>query len=79
MINIVFLWCILAKRHPSEIRSNRVSNYGQYFDELNIQGFDFPNGFKCRDMHRFQKINKLSVNLFELNFCQDQNKWKHKK
>ena len=28
-------------------------------------------------MLRYQKLNKLSVTLFELNFCHDQNKWKH--
>ena len=74
-----FLWSILAyllsckNNHP-----NRVSNYIQYFNELNIQGFDFINGFKCGDVHRFIEIINLSVNTFELNFNQDQNKWRHK-
>ena len=57
---------------------NRVTTYKQYFDELNIQCFDFTNGFKCSDAHRFNQLNNLSVNIFELNFYQDQNKWKHK-
>ena len=45
---------------------------------MNIQGFDFTNGFKCSDVHKFNELNKLSVNIFELNFYHDQNQWKHK-
>ena len=60
------------KDHP-----NRVSNYRQYFDDLNIDGFDFTNGFKCNDMHILEKLNNLSINIFERNFQPDQHKWKH--
>ena len=74
-----FLWSILAWLHPCNINHpNRVSNYRQYFNELNIQGFDFTNGFRCSDVHKFNELNNLSVNIFELNFYQDQNQWKHK-
>ena len=74
-----FLWSILAWLHPcNNNHPNRVSNYKQYFNELNIQDFDFTNGFKCRDVHKFNELNNLSVNIFELNFYQDQNQWKHK-
>ena len=55
-----------------------MSNYRLYFNELNIQGFDLTNGFKCSDVHKFNELNKLSVTIFELNFYQDQNKWNHK-
>ena len=74
-----FLWSILAWLHPcNNTHPNRVSNYKQYFDELNIQGFDFSNGFRCSDVHKFHELNNLSVNIFELNFYEDQNQWKHK-
>ena len=74
-----FLWSILAYLHPCiNTHPNRVSNYRQYFNELNIQDFDFTNGFKCRDVHKFNELNNLSVNIFEINFYQDQNQWKHK-
>ena len=74
-----FLWSILASLHPCfNNHPNRVSNYRQYFIELNIQGFDFSKGFKCCDVHKFNELNNLSVNIFELNFYQDQNQWKHK-
>ena len=73
-----FIWSILASLHPCESDyPNRVSNYKQYFNELDINGFDFTNGFKCSDMHRFEKLNNLSINMYELNFYQDGDKWKH--
>ena len=74
-----FIWSIFASLHPcNNNHPNRVSNYKQYFNELNIDGFDFTNGFKCSDVHKFNELNNLSINIFELNFYQDQNKWKHK-
>ena len=64
-----FLWSILAYLHPCNNKHlNRVSNYKQYFNEINIDGFDFTNGFKCSDVHKFNEINNLSVYIFELNF-----------
>ena len=73
-----FIWSILASLHPCENdHPNRVSNYKQNFNELNINGFDFTNGFKCSDLHRLEKLNNLSVNIYELNFYQDGDKWKH--
>ena len=74
-----FLWSILAWLHLcNNNHPNRVPNYKQYFNELKFQDFDFTNGFKCSDVHKFDDLNKLSVNIFELNFYHDQNQWKHK-
>ena len=73
-----FIWSILASLHPCDNdHPNRVSNYKQYFNDINIEGFDFTNGFKCSDAHKFEKLNNLSINIFELNFHQDKNKWKY--
>ena len=73
-----FIWSILASLHPCENdHPNRVNNYSQYFNELNFQSFDFTNGFKCSDVHKFNELNNLSVNINELNFYQDGEKWKH--
>ena len=59
-----FIWSILASLHPCENdHPNRVNNYVQYFNELNFQNFDFTNGFKCSDVHRFNEINNSSVNI----------------
>ena len=74
-----FLWSIIASLHPcNNNHPNRVTNYKQNFKELNIQGFDFSYGFKYSDVHKFNELNNLSVEIFELIFYQDQNKWKHK-
>ena len=74
-----FLWSISAGLHPrNKSHPNRVTKYTQCFDELNIEGFDFSKRFKCTDMHRFEKLNNLSINIFELSFYQDQIKWRHK-
>ena len=73
-----FIYSILASLHPCENdHPNRVSNYIKYFNELNFQNFDITNGFKCSDVHRFNEINNLSVNIYELNFYQDGDKGKH--
>ena len=73
------IWSILATLYPcNNTHPNRVSNYKPYFNELNIQDFDFTNGFKCSDVHKFNELNNLSVNIFEINFYQDHNQWKHK-
>ena len=73
-----FIWSILASLHPFETtHPSRINNYTQYFNELNFQNFDFTNGFKCSDVHRFNELNNLSVNIYELNFYQDGDKWKH--
>ena len=65
-----FLWSILASLFPCENNSNSVSSYRKYFKKLNIEGFDFTNGFKCSDMYRFEKLNNLSINIYELVFDQ---------
>ena len=70
------LWKILAYLHPCENRHpSRVRNYKQYFNELNIDGFVFTNGFKCSDVHKVEKLNNLPGNKFELNFYQAGDKW----
>ena len=73
-----FIWSILASLHPCENSNpSRVNNYVQYFNELNFQNFDFTNGFRCSDVHRFNELIILSVKIYELNFYQDEDKWKH--
>ena len=76
--NYCFFWSISASLHACENdHPSRVKNYTQYFNELNIGGFDFTNGFKCSDVHRFNEINNLSVKIYEINFYQDEDKRKH--
>ena len=70
-----FIWSFLASLHPCEnTHPSRVNIYIQYFNELNFQSFDFTNGVKCSDVHRFNELNNLFVNIYELNFYQDGDK-----
>ena len=67
--NYCFIWSILPSLHPCEnTHPSRVNNYIQYFDELNFQSFDFTIGFECSDVHKFNELNNLSINIYELNF-----------
>ena len=45
---------------------------------MNFDGFDFTNGFKCSDVHKFEKLKNLSINIFELILYKNQKKWNHK-
>ena len=73
-----FIWSILASLHRCENdHPNIVNNKEQNFNELNFQNFDFTKGFKCSDVHRLNELNKFSVKIYELNFYQDGDKWKH--
>ena len=51
-----FFWSIIFYLHPCNInRPNRVSNYKQYFKELNIQGFDL---LMVSDVVMFRNLRK---------------------
>ena len=59
-----FLWSILAYIHPCDNNHPiRVSNYKQSSKELNIESFDFNNGFKCSDVQKLR-----SYIIFPLTF-----------
>ena len=74
-----FMWSLLAHLHPgNNTHPSRVKIFLQNFNELNIQSFDFTNGFKCSDFHKLIEIIKVSVKIYEINFHQDSDKWKHK-
>ena len=76
---LCFLWSILAHLHPcSSGHPVRSSSYVEYFNEMNVVEFCFTNGFKTSDVKRFRNINKLSINIFELNFYLEGENWKHK-
>ena len=75
-VKFCFIWSMLASLHPcNNNHPNRVSSFEKYFKKSNIQGFDFTNGFKCNDVQNaLNALNKLSINIFEIKFYQDQNK-----
>ena len=64
-----FVWSKLSYLHPCKnYLPNRVANYKQYFNELNIDGFDFINGINNNDVHKLYELKILSINLPELGF-----------
>ena len=60
-----FLWCILAYLFPVEVNKNITSKYVIHMNKLNLKGLDFP--MKVKDIPKFEKLNNLNVNVFELN------------
>ena len=59
-----FLWCILAHFCPVEENKSRTSNYSMHFNKLNLEGLEFP--MRVKDILKFEKLNNLNVNVFEL-------------
>ena len=52
------LWSSLANFLPCEnSHPNRVSNYREYVNELNIDVLEFSNEYKTSDVERFEKMN----------------------
>ena len=71
-------YSILAGLHPcKKDDSNRVSNYRQCFEELNNESFDFSDGFRCSDVHKFEILINLTFDSIEMKFYQDKTEWKH--
>ena len=59
-----FLWCILAHLCSVEDNKSRTSNNSMHFNKLNLEGLEFP--MKVKDIPKFEKLNNLNVNVFEL-------------
>ena len=59
-----FLWCILAYLFPVENNKNITSSYSKHFDKFNLEGLEFP--MKVKDIPKFENLNNLNINVFEL-------------
>ena len=59
-----FLWCILAHLFPVEDHKNRTSNYSMHTNKLILNGLELP--MKIKDIPKFENLNNLNVNVFEL-------------
>ena len=59
-----FLWSILAHLFPVEDHKNRTSNYSMHTNKLILNGLEFP--MKIKDIPKFENLNNLNVNVFEL-------------
>uniref|UniRef100_A0ABD2WZB4 DNA-directed DNA polymerase n=1 Tax=Trichogramma kaykai TaxID=54128 RepID=A0ABD2WZB4_9HYME len=60
-----FKWAILSALHK-EIKKNkhRIEPYKKFENELNFSGIESP--VKIKDIPKFEKINKISVNVYAL-------------
>ena len=59
-----FLWCILAQLYPIENHKGRISKYIIHLNKLNLKGLEFP--MKVKDIPKFENLNNLNINVFEL-------------
>ena len=60
----MFLWCILAQLYPVENHKDRISKYIIHLNKLNLKGLEFP--MKVKDIPKFENLNNLNINVFEL-------------
>ena len=60
-----FLWCILAYLFPVENHKDRIWKYIIHLNKLNLKGLEFP--VKVKDIPKFENLNNLNINVFELN------------
>lgn len=63
--NKCFAYAINSALNPTNDHPCRVSSYPNFHDHLNFDGIEFPIKFK--DIHKFEKQNNISVNVFGLN------------
>ena len=59
-----FLWCILAYLYPVGDNKSRTSNYSMNFNKHNLEGLEFL--MKVKDIPKFENLNNLNINVFEL-------------
>ena len=59
-----FLWCILAQLYPVENHKDRISKYIIHLNKINLKGLEFP--MKVKDIPKFENLNNLNINVFEL-------------
>merc|ERR1711936_1234434 len=60
-----FLYSVLAKLHPVEKNTERVSNYEPYIDELKTNGISMP--MRLQQIPKFEKMNNLTINVYMSN------------
>ena len=65
-INIVFYGVSygVTYLYPVEDNKSRTTNYSMHFNKLNLKGLEIP--MKVEDFSKFENLNNLNVNVFEL-------------
>lgn len=59
-------WAILSALYPVKDSSQRVSSYIKHQNKLNFSDISFP--VKITDIHRVEKLNEISINVFGLHY-----------
>lgn len=57
-----FLWSILAALHPVSSHSERIAQYRDYENELNMKDIEYQ--VSLTKLEKFEKENLISVNVF---------------
>ena len=60
------IWCMLALLYPPKANVSLTSSYVQHFITMIINGINFHNGLLIKDISKFEKLNSLSIHVFEL-------------
>ena len=59
-----FVWSILRELHPRENNKHRIEDLKEYFNELNLDGIEFPTLFSERTFKKSEKNNDISLLVF---------------
>lgn len=59
-----FRWAVLSGLYAPKSHCNRVSSYVLHKNKLNFENLTFP--LKFGDIHKFEKMNDISINVFGL-------------
>ena len=60
--NKCFIWSVLAKLHPAEKHTERLSNYEKHEKELKTDGISWP--MKLDKISKFENMNEMTVNVY---------------
>jgi hypothetical protein len=60
--NNLFMWSILAALYPTNKNAERIVKYKDHINSINVEGISCP--VKMLDIQRFEKQNKIEINVF---------------
>merc|ERR1711936_437835 len=60
-----FLYSVLAKLHPVEKNTERLTNYEPFLDEVKTDGISMP--MRLQQIPKFEKMNNLTINVYMSN------------
>ncbi|XP_046737970.1 uncharacterized protein LOC124406578 [Diprion similis] len=63
-----FLWSVTAALRPAENKNpNKISSYPHFSEVLRYDSINFPMSLHKNAISKFEKLNGLSINVFDLN------------